>query len=197
MAETRLRSHALGHAQGCGEERVQQRTRGFNLLRNLERFLHLARDLVFADHDAIETAGDAEEMPHGLSIRVFVQVRLNQLGADAVSLGKELRDERSMHRRTGLGPRQVQLDAIAGAEDRGFDAVTSREFGECGTQFRLVEGELLAEFDRCRADVAADGAEVHRPSPATNGWDAIKAMSSKPNAAIESVARRRAGTLVP
>ena len=166
-------------------------------MRQIERFLHLPGNLVFAQHDAIETAGDAEQMPHRLGIRVFVEMRLNGLGANAVRFRQELGHERRVHRGPGLRPRQVKLDPIAGSQDRRFHAITGGQLRQRRAEAGLVESQLLAQFHRRGTDVAAYRAEVHGPSPARNGCDAIRAIKSKPKARIDTRANRRAGTLVP
>ena len=65
--DLRLRAHALGHAEGLAEQRVQLRPDRLARLRQREGVLHLAEDLRLADHHRVEAGGHAEGVADGVA----------------------------------------------------------------------------------------------------------------------------------
>ena len=121
---------ALGDAAGVGKQGVQQRAGAVVLVSQLVGIRHLPGDLPLADDEAVEAGGDAEQVAHGVVVVADVQVRLDLIDGQAVEVGEEAANGVSVERRRGAGGAvedagQVQLDAVAGAEDDGF-AVEAR-----------------------------------------------------------------------
>ena len=88
-------------------------------------FFHLPGDLPLADDHAVEAGGDAEQMPHRLGLTMTVQMRTDGGRGQAVKVGEELGDgSRRPIARQALriveDAADIQLDAIAGAEDDGL-----------------------------------------------------------------------------
>src|SRR3954454_19216505 len=75
----RLTPNALGDGAGLLKKRVQHRSRRRLFLRELIGPADLARDLAFADDQAVEAAGDAEKMPNGIGLPALVQATPNAL----------------------------------------------------------------------------------------------------------------------
>ena len=125
LADAGLGADALGDPPGVLEQGVQHGPVGRLAAGQLVGLLHLAGDLALADDQAVEAGGDAEQVPDGVRVAVFVEVRPDLVGRQAVELGEEVGDPWPA---SGLSPgqREVQLDAVAGAEDDGLAAGAGR-----------------------------------------------------------------------
>src|SRR5205085_8844392 len=69
----------------------------------------------------------------------------------------------------GVGPRQVQLDAIAGAEDRRLAPVAGFQLVHPRNELRSVERQLLAQLDR-RGLIATPGEQEVHGGPSCKKW---------------------------
>ena len=68
----------LAREPGVLEQAVQQRPGRGGLGRQFVGPLHLPGDLAFADDQAVEPGGDAEQVPHGVAVAVLVEVRTDR-----------------------------------------------------------------------------------------------------------------------
>ena len=75
----------------------------------------------------------------------------------AVELAQKLGDQLDIGHHGDIDAGQVQLDAVAGADDRRLDAIAGAELVEGARQVGAVERQLLAHADRGGAEAAADG----------------------------------------
>ena len=75
MRDAGLGADAAGDLAGVAKQRVQQRADAVVAHGLLVGLLDLAGDLAFADDHAVETGGDAEQVPHSLGLMKHVQVR--------------------------------------------------------------------------------------------------------------------------
>jgi hypothetical protein len=135
-----LGAHALGRLQRALEQRVQIRPGCAALMRDLVRLLHLSGDLPLADDHAVQAGGNAEQVPRCRSIGVFVQVRQQLHGGNVVKLAQQFGDYIDARRYERIGAGQVELDAIAGAQDHRLAAVADTELVQSLNQLFAVEG---------------------------------------------------------
>jgi len=74
------------------KQAVEERSHGMRLRRNRMRFLHLSENLRFADHERVESRGDAEQMPRDLAVGEVVHMWLKRASIDLVVLADEGHD---------------------------------------------------------------------------------------------------------
>src|SRR5262249_25874469 len=107
-------------------------------------------------------------------------------------LRQELRKESRVRGKVGVGPRQVQLDPVAGAEDDRLAAVARAQLVQRAGQLGTVESQPLAHRNGRIAVIAADGQEHHGAPPCTNGrTGAVSVTSNSAKATIVSKATCR------
>ena len=69
------------------KQAVQQRPGGGGLQGQFVGPLHLPGDLALADDQAVQTGGDAEQMPDRVAVATLVEVRPNCVHGQAVPFG--------------------------------------------------------------------------------------------------------------
>ncbi|MGX1118916.1 hypothetical protein RKD37_004279 [Streptomyces ambofaciens] len=108
---------ALADPQRLLEQVVQEPPGGVQVLGAGQRVLYLAEDLPLADHHRVKPAGHREQVVDGPVLVVHVEVGGQLLQADAAVPG----EQRGQLGDTGveLVHVGVQLDAVAGGQDRG------------------------------------------------------------------------------
>src|SRR5579884_2694639 len=74
LADAGFRAHALGDAEGAGEDVFEKAADRTFRSRERVRGLDLAEDLGLADDHGVETGSDAEEMTNGVAVFQAVQV---------------------------------------------------------------------------------------------------------------------------
>ena len=167
----------------------------------LKCLAHLPGDLAFADDEAVQARGDSEQMLHRGGIGEFVQVRPKIARDNVVELAKEFGHEIAIGRPLALRFGEIELDAVAGAQDGTapslIEAVACGQFAQRPLQLGIVEGDAFPQLDRSPAETAPDGNQVHRESPGTNGCEAPSATSIRAKAAIVNQAIRRPGKWAP
>ena len=89
FVDRRFLRHPLGDAQGGLKHFVRQRPGAIALLGQLIGLLHLGQNLRLAEHQAIETGRDGEQMPHGRLARLLEQVVEDRRQVEAVKFGQK------------------------------------------------------------------------------------------------------------
>ena len=87
-----LGADTAGDPAAVAKQRVQQRADAVVAHGLLVGLLDLAGDLPLADDHAVETGGDAEQVPHGLGLTMDVQMRANGGERQTVEVGEKLGD---------------------------------------------------------------------------------------------------------
>src|SRR5207248_2135445 len=108
-----------------------------------------------------------------------------------VELAQEFRDQCRVERDRRVSAAQVQLDAIARAQDDGLAAVAGGQLVQRAWQAVAVEGQLLAQLDRRVVKAAPHDEEHHGPPPRTDVWEEASVNNSRAKATIVSSATRR------
>jgi hypothetical protein len=161
LADAGLGADALGHSPGVREQRVEQRARGPLGTGSLVSQLDLAGYLALADEHAVETGGDAEQVPDGVQVVVCVEVGADLVGRQAVEIRQEVRELLA-----GLlaftGVAEVQFDAVAGAEQDRLPAGAGREPVEGPADLLVRESEPFANPNGGSAITATQDHYVHR-----------------------------------
>jgi hypothetical protein len=106
--------------------------------------LDLVDDLVLADHQALESGGDAEQVAHALAAALPVDVLVEDGGIDAMVLGQHADDGLAVGRAG-----EVAFQAVAGAQHHRFAG--PRQGREPGQQLGHAlgrHGEAFADVDR-------------------------------------------------
>ena len=190
-----LGADALGDAAGVGEEGVQHRPGGVVLLAQFVGLFDLPGDLAFADDEAVEAGGDAEQMAHGVGLPTDVEMGPDFFDGNAVELGQEGHDRFAVERRRRPGrvvedAADVEFDAVAGAEDDGLAVEARGEDFEGAGQLFVAEGEAFADGDGRGAVAAPDGEEVHCDPPTSGCWRTMQTIN-RPKATMVSKATDR------
>ena len=122
-----LGADALGHLPGVLEQGVEQRPGGRPGLGALVSPLDLAGDLALADDQAVQAGRDAEQVPDGVRRRAcaYRWGRISSAGRPWNSARKSASVLAGLLAFTGVA--EVQLDAVAGAEDDRLAAGAGRE----------------------------------------------------------------------
>src|SRR5262249_24175630 len=145
-ADAGLGSDTFGHPPGVREQGIEQRTCGLLGPGPLVSRLDLAGDLALADEHAVQTGGDAEQVPDGVKAVVCVGGGADLVGGLAVELRQEVGEvPAGAPSWTGVG--EVQFDAVAGAEHDRLPAGAGREQVEGPADLLVREGESLANPD--------------------------------------------------
>ena len=77
LSDAGFGAHALGHAEGAGQQAFQPSAERAAILGGGVGGLELAQDLRLADHHGIQAGGHAEEVMDGVAAFVAVEVRLD------------------------------------------------------------------------------------------------------------------------
>ena len=149
VAEVGLRMGALAHPQRLLQSLGEFGRQGFVRLRIGEGRSELAQDLGFADGHRIESAGDLEQMLHGLVVEMGVEVpgdigplfvdrgheRVAEVGQSAVE-GRDVGDE---------------FETIARREHReSLDVLSGQSVPAQSADFTGAEGHPIEHVDRSR-----------------------------------------------
>ena len=104
-------------------------------------------------------------MLHRLRLALMIEVRLDAADGQLVLLGQELLDAFDVDGRLAVVAGQVQLDAVAGAENHGLAGVAAVQFLQGGRQHRAGETKPFADFDGCGLEAGPRHQQIHGWSP--------------------------------
>ena len=191
LADAGLGAHALGHAEGAGEQAFQPAADRAGILGGGVGGFELSQDLRLADHHGIQAGGHAEEVMDGVAALMAVEMRPDGMRADGLVIGEEGIDDGA---RVGavLGG-DGDLDAVAGGEDQGFgDALARFQIGQRGGERFLAEGETFAHLYGRRLVAHAGDQELHCfSSKAPSRACAAQVRAEKPTSATVMMAAFR------
>ena len=162
----------------------------------LRSLLHLAGDLPLADDQAVEAGGDAEQVPHGLRVR---RVRTGAGGPDRRATPWNSARNSASRPASGSGcavrPGQVQLDAVAGAQDDRLAAVPGGQVGGGRVALRRRSNASRSRSSTAAVRKLQPTARRFIPSPPLrdSGCDATRVTNISTKATIVNRASRRAG----
>jgi hypothetical protein len=125
----------------------------------------LASYLSFPDHEAVQAAGDAQQVTNCGNGLMLVQVAAHIIRWQAVWGGKDFGDLRAVGSGHGVDLGKVDLDTVACAEDNHLAAEPIAELSESLFEANPIEGQPLAQFDGCIAEAAANDKEDHGMRP--------------------------------
>ena len=175
----RFAGDALGDPRGGLKDAVRQRAGALAVLGQLVGGFDLRQDLRLADHHAVETGGDGEQMPHGVVAGPREQLVEDFVDRQLVEIGHELGHGFMRRAPLGIFAGRVDFHAIAGRQQHGLD------LGEAGAQpverglgLRGAEGQPLAERDRGLMMAAANHLQFHRGPPSVGGRAAREIVSA-------------------
>src|SRR5688500_9590157 len=150
-ADARGGTDLLRHCERALEQAMQQASQRARRFRGARRLLHLAEDLRLADDHRVEAGGDAERMAHGLLVRQRIQVLLQFLGTEPVILRQPLREL------VGALPRDIELGAVAGRQDRRFVRQAALQLPQRLVQALDMKHHALAHGERRGLMVQSEG----------------------------------------
>src|SRR5262245_25480175 len=112
------------------KKRVQERPRSAAgaLLSELVGALHLPGNLPFADDHAVEAGCHAEKMTHRVGVLMAIEICPDIAGCELVYFGKVFNEQIRIGSYSRFNAGQVDLDAIARAENDGLAAVARAQF---------------------------------------------------------------------
>jgi hypothetical protein len=156
-ADVGLAADPLRGREGAVAQARHERARGLGAAGDAVGLLHLAEDLLLAEHHRVEARGDAEEVTDGVGAAALVQVRRRLAGA----IGEE--PSRGLVRPLA---RHVDLDPVAGRDDHRLgDARLALQPDDRVAQRVAREGHLLADRDRRALVREPDEDQVHHDAP--------------------------------
>ena len=180
-----LGAHALGHAEGLAEQRVELGADRLAGLGQREGVLHLPQDLRLADHHGVETGRHPEGVAHGVGVDVRVEDGLHRAEIQTAVPAEVAEGQRA--RLAGRLGDPVDLHPVARREhdDLGQHAV-GLDVAQQLAQLVFLDGELLAQRHR-RVLVAEAGDEERHQEPWRPGRNrpalSVSARAAKPKIA--------------
>ena len=111
-------ANLFGDRERALKQMIQHQAQPAGVARELLGFLHLSEDLRLSQHHRIESAGDAEGMPHGIHVRQHVRVSMQFVQIELPFGSNEL--VQRVLRDVGFLDGAVDLGAVAGRYDRGL-----------------------------------------------------------------------------
>ena len=157
-ADARVRAHALGDRKGLLEQAFERRAQRLRVARERVGVLDLAEDLRLAQHHRFEPGRDAEQMAHGIGVRVQVKELVEALAGQLMMVLQPV----GRRRLVAALDRAIELGAVAGRKDRGFaHARLGRELGQRRGGVLRRERDALAKRERRGQVVQSDGDQRH------------------------------------
>jgi hypothetical protein len=128
------------------------------LTRDPKSVFDLSQDLRLAQHHRLERCRDSKNVTDGLLPTLGEVVTVELLGPDAAHIRQRLDDTARI---AGLR-HTVDLDSIAGRKQHHLgQPSTEGQVLEAASDLRAGHGELLAQLERRRHVVEADGDQTH------------------------------------
>ena len=150
----------LAGAHRLVEQAVEDRPHGAVLLAQAHHLLHLGKDLTLPEHQAVEAGGHPQQVAHRLLVVVGEQVGAQLLHRQPGLLAEEVADGADAP--FGMAQEGVDLQPVAGAQDRGLDHLLIRPQTLEGILHGLLgDAQALADFHRSRAMAQTDDGDVH------------------------------------
>jgi hypothetical protein len=184
-ADAGLGADALGDGKGAFDGAVERGAGEAGGAALVEGGLELAEDLGFADDEAVEAGGDAEEVGDGGFVEVGVEVALQYAEAGVADAGEHVGERGG----GGFGAFEggVEFDAVAGRDDEGFGrAGFARGLGG-GSEAVFGDREVLSDLDRGRLVREPQHQELHHGAPAV--YCATTSMVASRPAVVRIAAR--------
>ncbi len=170
-AEVGLAAHPFAGADGLGEQPVENRSKGFVLLSQAHHLLHLGEDLSLTQDQAVQPGRHPHQVVHGISVVVTEQVGRQFAGPQTGMAAEEIAD--GGHTQIRMPHQRVDLQAVAGAENRSLDhLIVALQRLEGRLHGLLRDAEPFPDLHRCRAMTEADDGNVHGDVP-LNQWMTI------------------------
>ena len=159
-AEVGFAAHPLAGAHGLVEQAIENRPDRAVLLTEPEHLLHLGEDLALTQHQRIQ----AGRHPHQVGHRLLV-VEGEQVGRELTQLQAGVLTEKAAdggHPLLGMAQQRVDLQPVAGAEDRGLEhLLIGAQTLEGFLHALFGDAEPLPDLHRGRAMTQADDGNVH------------------------------------
>lgn len=160
FAQRRFGPHALADAERPAEDVAQHRPDAALVRRRLERVLHLAENLGFADDQGIEPGRDAKQVSDRGAVFQREQVRLKCLPRHVMVVAEKR--HQLVPRQGGIGARHVNFRSVARGEHHGLGHRRARGNRlHRGAKVPAGEIQTLPQVDGRRPVAYAEKEEIH------------------------------------
>jgi len=143
-ADAGIRAHPFCDGKAVLEKPIQRRLHRASVAGELPGLFDLTKDLRLAQHERIQSGGDAEQVANCRAVDMLVKTATQQVQVDLVLRCKPFR----RYRFCTCHDTAVNLGTVAGRDDTGFKhPIQSQQTVECLRQMLARHRDARAQVD--------------------------------------------------